>query len=340
MAATVSVIIPAYNSAAFVEETIASVAAQQRPPDELIVVDDGSTDCTAEVVERALARTSIPAQLIRQENGGVAVARNRGALASHGDLVTFLDADDLLLPEHLAAVEKLLDHHPGAVVGFADVREFDEDGEVPRSTRERSLHRRSGIHTAPAALPGATLLGDGLTAAFLLGNFISNSSAVIRRTALSRIGLFDPAFRIGEDRDLYLRLSLLGPFVELPQVTGLRRRHANSIMATRNNLQWAATSLRLLAAFRDRHPELVTSGALRDAFVHASSSWAQIALHEAASTGTGELRRMVRHCRSLGFGDRPTPRGWARAIRASLWPTGPTRTGAEMRTPLPRTQGR
>lgn len=339
LANTISVVIPAFNAADHVAATIASIEAQTRRPDELILVDDGSSDGTADVAAQALAAVPIPSRLIRQANGGVAVARNTGALASHGDFVTFVDADDLLLDDHLASISALLEQHPEAVAAFADVQEFDSDGDRPGTIRSKTLARRAGIAITPAA-PGASLLGDGLTAALLLGNFITNSVTVIRRTALSRTGLFDPAFPIGEDRDLYMRLSLLGPFIELERVTARQRRHPASVMATRNNRQWADASLRLLAAFRDRHPELVTDPALRDAFAHARKTWVEIAVFEASRVGLAELRQTTRRCRRLGFAVPPGLRRWLRALSAEIRPRDPGRPGVDLGVAVPRTDNR
>lgn len=340
VANTISVVIPAWNAARYVAETIASIQAQTRRPDELVVVDDGSTDDTAAVAEQALAGCPIPSRLVRQANGGVAVARNAGALATIGDLVTFVDADDVLLPDHLAMTEALLDRHPDAVAVFTDVQEFDSEGDRPSTIRNKTLSRRHGIEIAPAALDDAVLLGSGLTAVLLLGNFITNSATVLRRSALVRVGLFDPAFGIGEDRDLYMRLSLLGPFLEYQRVTARQRRHPASVMATRNTLQWAETSLRLLAAFRDRHLTLGCDEVLREAFDHAWDTWARIALREASDGGPTALRQTVRQCWDLGFRVRPGMRDWARAIRATVIPSIATPAGRHLGIDLPRGGGR
>ena len=93
----VSVIIPAYNSGPLVEEAIGSALAQTRPPAEVVVIDDGSTDDTAE----RLARFGPPVRVIRQANGGVSAARNRGLAAATGAFVAFLDADDVWHPDKL-----------------------------------------------------------------------------------------------------------------------------------------------------------------------------------------------------------------------------------------------
>ena len=95
MSPEVAVVIPSYNSRQFIEDTIASVRAQTLVPDEIVVVDDGSTDGTAELVE------GLGVQCIRKQNGGPASARNQGVKETTAPLVAFLDADDLFLPDKL-----------------------------------------------------------------------------------------------------------------------------------------------------------------------------------------------------------------------------------------------
>src|SRR5262245_11252046 len=107
----ISVVIPLFNKASFVEEAIGSVMAHTRPAHEIIVIDDGSTDDGPERV-KALAFSSV--RLIRQANAGTSVARNTGIEAATGDLIAFLDADDRYLPGFLAAIAALAVDFPDA----------------------------------------------------------------------------------------------------------------------------------------------------------------------------------------------------------------------------------
>ncbi|MGE4558772.1 MAG: glycosyltransferase family 2 protein, partial [Desulfobulbus sp.] len=97
----ISVILPTYNRAAFLERSIGSVLGQRLACDELIVVDDGSTDATVAVVEQIAADSPVPLRLLRQENRGAAAARNAGIRAAGGELLAFLDSDDWWLPAKL-----------------------------------------------------------------------------------------------------------------------------------------------------------------------------------------------------------------------------------------------
>jgi glycosyltransferase involved in cell wall biosynthesis len=317
---TISVVIPAYNSASFVGEAITSVLTQTVPATEIVVVDDGSTDDTAAVAAAALERApaTIRTQVIRQLNGGVPVARNTGLLHSSGEFVTFLDADDLILPDHFRHVLECLAAHPEAVMAFADTVEFDGDGDRPESVFVKSRDRRTAITAVPAACPDSRLLTSGLTASLLEGNYIPNSTTVIRREALSRSGAFDPVFQIGEDRDLYLRLSVLGPFVEVGVTTGRHRLHPSSVMATRDNRRWALISLQILAAFRARFPELLAERGIARALVAAERKWHRVALASGARRGLGELHRTVGRCRELGHSPLSSAGYWFRAAAYDL----------------------
>ena len=117
---TISVVIPCYNAEAFIGEALASVAAQVRRPLEVLVVDDASTDGSAAVV-RSFERV----RLIEQPTkSGHVHARNRALAEARGDVVAFLDADDVWLPHHLETVVAMLEAHPEAAVAFAAVEHF------------------------------------------------------------------------------------------------------------------------------------------------------------------------------------------------------------------------
>src|SRR5690606_16515588 len=125
MTGLVSVVIPAYNAAGLIGETIESILTQRYPSVEIIAVDDGSADATANVVEGFGSRV----RLARQPNsGGCSSPRNHGLRLARGEYVTFFDADDLMLPDKLARQVQYLEAHPDVSMVLMDYRNFDKAG--------------------------------------------------------------------------------------------------------------------------------------------------------------------------------------------------------------------
>ena len=197
----VSVVIPAYAAAAFIELTLDSVAAQTYRDFEIVVVDDGSPDDTKAVVDRWLARTGARGTCIRRPNGRIAAARNTGLKAASGDLVALLDHDDLWRPEKLALCVAEFDAHPEtALVGHHT--DVVEDGKVIRVERKG---------------PASSSMYDRL---LFEANAVAPSAAVFRRDKALEIGGFReaPQFNTVEDYDFWMRLAKTGPFRFLDRV--------------------------------------------------------------------------------------------------------------------------
>lgn len=194
----ISVIIPAYNRAHTLARALDSVFTQSLPPDEVIVVDDGSTDNTADL----LAGQYPQVRVLRQSNQGVSAARNAGIRAAHGEWIAFLDSDDSWLPQKLEQQSGLIAHNPG-----------------PRLCHTEEIWVRRGVRVNAMkkhAKKGGRIFRDCLPLCV-----ISPSSTLIRRDLLDESGLFDEDLPACEDYDLWLRIcareSVL--FVESPQIT-------------------------------------------------------------------------------------------------------------------------
>jgi glycosyltransferase involved in cell wall biosynthesis len=183
---SVSVVIPAFNAAETVAETIESALAQTREPLEVLVVDDGSTDATAEIAERF----GPPVVCLRTPNSGVSRARNSGIERAAGDYVAFLDADDLWRPEKL---ERQLD--------ALATRERAEVSTTARIRVDANLNEIERTGVSAFEDPCETLLLESMA----LGPV---SSIVARRELLREVGGFDARFSQSADWDLMLRLSL------------------------------------------------------------------------------------------------------------------------------------
>ena len=184
----VSVIIPCYWQAHFLGEAIESVLAQEGVPLEIIVIDDGSPDDTLGVAERY-----VQARYVRQANQGLSAARNRGFRESRGTYITFLDADDRLLPGALAAGLACFADHPESAFVYGDFRFMAEDG-TPLDRRQR--------HKLDVDLYGG----------MLQRNHIEMTATVLfRRNVLEQSGGFDTSLRSAEDYELLLRIARQHP---------------------------------------------------------------------------------------------------------------------------------
>jgi glycosyltransferase involved in cell wall biosynthesis len=179
----ICVVIPAYNAARFIPKCLASVFAQTRPPDEVIVVDDGSTDNTGELA------ASLGARVIRQENAGQAAARNAGMRATACEWIALLDADDQWAPEKLARQAAAIG--PDTVLVYTGIRHFDDHG-------TRAVER--------AATPAAA------RKMLCYRNPIAPSSVLIRRQAALACGGLREAAHACEDWGMWMRLMPFGQF--------------------------------------------------------------------------------------------------------------------------------
>jgi glycosyltransferase involved in cell wall biosynthesis len=212
----VSVIIPAHNSAAYVVEAVRSVLAQTFRDYETIVVDDGSTDQTMDV----LAQFGGAIRIHRQSNQGPAAARNAGIRLAAGEFVTFLDADDVWMPDKLARQVDFMTTHPEVGLLFADATEWRGDTiEKPSILATMTFGR-----DAEAQVP----IQDAFRK-LLIENFIPTSSVMVRRSCFAKAGLFDVALPNAEDREMWLRLAAHFPIAGVPEVLARKRSHDANI---------------------------------------------------------------------------------------------------------------
>lgn len=185
---SVTVVIPVFNGAAWVADAIHSVLAQPASLCRVVAVDDGSTDDTP----RVLAGFGAGIDVVRQENGGLSAARNTGIRRSDGELLIFLDADDLLPPGYVEAFVAAASEAPEASVFHCGWRGTDFNGRVLYSTDQPLPLDADPFHV---------LLSTGSPAI---------SALCVRRRAVLRTGWFDETLRMQEDWDYWLRLALAG----------------------------------------------------------------------------------------------------------------------------------
>ncbi|MDP3791013.1 MAG: glycosyltransferase [Candidatus Omnitrophota bacterium] len=203
----VSIIIPTYNCGAYISSAIESVLSQIYPNVELIVVDDGSTDNTKEILRKYGNRI----KYIYQQNKGQAAASNAGFKISTGTYVAFFDADDVLLNEKIASQVSLLDRNPDVGAAYCWYHFINKEGILlPQKGRVKKR-------------------GD-ITADLLEGSLFPNSSLLFKREALNSAGLFDESLHAAEDWDLCLRVARKGyKFDYVPEYLVKYRVHGASI---------------------------------------------------------------------------------------------------------------
>ncbi|MCB1768500.1 MAG: glycosyltransferase [Candidatus Competibacteraceae bacterium] len=216
----VSVVVPAYNCAEHLYDTLKTVFAQDYTPIEVIIVDDGSTDTTPEVLTRLEQERPDQVRVVRQENAGSARARNAGCMAARGEFIAFIDCDDPWLPGKLSEQVAYLQAHPTVDFVFNDYLWWEPDDD--------------GVHRFPAARPERPGEIDPQRSGWLFNAlFLSpmvHTSAVMMRTALfHHVGPFSEDLRKGQDYDYWLRCATETEIHCLATRRSLYRIHPGSI---------------------------------------------------------------------------------------------------------------
>lgn len=244
----VTVIITTYNRAELLQETLRSVAAQSYKDYEVIVVDDGSTDNTAQVISVA----GMDVRYIWQSNAGPTIAKNRGMAMAAGEYIAHLDSDDVWMPDHLSECVGALEAHPEVDLVFSDVRRFADD-----SVWHDSFFAR---HPRIYALPGLTreghmgILRDGSWRELLKETYIFMGAVVMKHEIYQKMGGFDERLVHCEDWEYWMRIArtyTLG-FVDRPSL--LIRDHNGNISGNRG--KQISGEIRVLELVRDECQEL------------------------------------------------------------------------------------
>lgn len=224
----ITAIIPCYNAESYLAEAIESVLAQTRPVDEIVVVDDCSTDDS-----RAIARRYPVTILQTPSNRGHAAARNLGIEASRGDVIAWLDADDYWEPNHCEVVVALMERYPEVGVAFS---------------KARRVGLRSGLWPdSPCDYQPRDVFWHCFER-----TIVPAMSVITRKEAINRVGRCNDEVRIAPDFDLWLRMSRHYPFVSTPEATSNYRWHGNQISSdpAKQIRSMFAARLRLAAQLR------------------------------------------------------------------------------------------
>ncbi len=214
---SVTVILPVYNGARYFRDAFQSVLLQSRSVQEVVIINDGSTDDSAEVIERTLAEfePTMSVTVLHQENQGQSAARNVGVEHSTGSLLAFLDQDDLWSERHIEVLASYFDGEAGLGWAYSDFDEIDGKGRLVTRGFIKSnnlQHPKTTVHD---------ILRED--------NMVVPSASIIRRSALLDVGGFDPRLRGYEDDDLFIRIFQSGWSAQfIPSSLASFRVHAGS----------------------------------------------------------------------------------------------------------------
>ncbi len=215
---TISAIIPAYNSAEFIRQAILSIQNQCHSVDEIIIVDDGSTDNTEQIVKSLSGNI----RYHKQPNQGPSAARNQGIKLAEGDWIAFLDADDQWTEDKIAKQLAVLECHPSLHLIAGDMAEISIDGKLlveSMLAKHHLLRRFRELANRP--LPNAVR-------ALLEKNFIPTGTVLVKRASLLEAGLFNERIRFGEDLEIWTKIAARHPITCMADVLMLRRQHGQN----------------------------------------------------------------------------------------------------------------
>lgn len=223
---SICAVVPAYNRAHLIVEALDSIVAQTCLPNEIIVVDDGSTDDTVAVVNEWGLGSKIALKVIEQANGGAASARNTAIANTEADLIAPLDSDDVWVPDHLETLLKPFLQHEDVIVSSGNTERLDDLPMFKKSAYGEEIFKHFDYEQAE---DGFRYIKGSAFPGLLKGAFIQTSSCVFRRQSAVEVGFFDDSLRSYEDQLFFLRLSRLGRFaVHMDPVTLLRRHDDNT----------------------------------------------------------------------------------------------------------------
>lgn len=242
----VSVILPVFNAACFLERALDSIKNQSYPTDriEVLLVDDGSTDESLRIAEK-YAHKLHDLKVCSQPNQGVSSARNLAILLSNGDLIAFLDADDRWLPDKISKQVAVLEATPNVGLVHCGCTFVDQNG-----MRLKDWSRRSRVDQGDVLLE------------YICDFFLITSSVMIPRFVLDDVGCFNESLKVGEDNDLFLRIVASYPIGCTPEPLLERTVRSDSLSREDYALD-ARTDLQTLQRFLESHPEFARNNRKR-----------------------------------------------------------------------------
>lgn len=281
----ISVVIPCYNAERWIAATLRSVLNQDWKNLEVIVVDDGSADASATSVEREFPQV----KLLRQKNLGVAAARNHGIKNATGEWIAFVDADDIWLPGKLKAQWAALRDHPESRLSYTAWQVWHSTEPVPTPEYLSELVA-AGSDTSRWAGANGWVYPE-----LLLSCAVWTSTVLADKTLFEEIGMFDEQLRIGEDYDLWLRMSQVTPIIRVSKPLALYRAHPASVTrsALPKNYQAMVIERALQRwGYASRDGRMASKTQVDQAL---ACSWRNFAASQFMAGNLGEAREAIMH---------------------------------------------
>lgn len=307
----ISVVIPCYNAARYIESTLRSVLAQDWTALEVIVVDDGSKDGSAELVRHSFPSVTV----VEQPNQGVAAARNHGIRRARGEWVAFVDADDIWLPGKLSAQMAAMAAFDGARMSYTAWWVWSSSEPDPEPETLQAV-------AAAADQPHWGGPSGWIYPQLLLDCEVWTSTVLMQRSLLDEIGNFDTTLRIGEDYDLWLRASRVTPILRVARPLALYRQHPASITRSAPGENYrgvvVARALQRWGYGQAQAPE-ADRAAVRRAL---AKSWSDFAV---ANLAAGRLDRARRGAWMALRTDPSHTAGWKALVKTALGVVVPRR---------------
>ena len=238
---SISVLVPSYNHAPFVERTLRSIFAQTQAPEKLIVIDDGSKDESAQIIERTLRDCPFPNEFIKQTNRGLSATLNDGFARLNNQYFAYLGSDDVWLPTFLEKRIKTLEQRKDAVLAFGNAYLIDENDWVIDNTKDWRVYSEEQVLTN-----------------LLRGHPPVTTSVVFRRDALGDLRWNENSML--EDYELYLRLTTKGAFAFDREVLAAWRQHGYNTSGDFSKMmnEWLAAQKRVAAELNINETNLKT----------------------------------------------------------------------------------
>lgn len=261
----VSVIMPVYNTAKYIDQAIESVLNQSFTDFELLLLNDGSTDGSLVRLEHYAAIDS-RCKLFTSTNSGIVATRNKGVVLAQAEILINMDSDDICLPKRFQIQVDYLKQHPGCVAAGSKILLIDSDG-------------------LPILKTGNLLTHDEIDAANMSGNglVMFNPAVAMRKSVVVAVGAYKPQFEHAEDLDLFLRMAEVGKLANIAEILLHYRQHAASVGYAKRESQVNATKVCVLEAYARRHlsppselvsPNLQTQFHTPDLFdIHSKWAW-------------------------------------------------------------------